>query len=131
MASPDPAPTAGSSVVDRRMIQRRDENMPLPNKMVQEIVSSINRALFHRQTPAHIRIMNARRNAKGAIMAITYQSTTAEMALRYCDSIITLARTVNKGVVDVEENESWESEKINAVPFIRYMGKGAEGLDKM
>jgi len=69
--------------------------------MVQEIASVINRALFHQQAPAHIRIMNARRNAKGAITGITHQNATAEMALQYRDIIITAARTVDTGVVDI------------------------------
>jgi len=45
--------------------------------------------------------------------------------------IITAARTVNKGVVDVEENESRERLKIHAVSLIWYMGKGTEGLQML
>jgi hypothetical protein len=130
-ASPGPAPTTGSSIADRRLILRRDETVPLPNKMDQEIASAINRALFHQQAPAHIRIINARRNAKGVIMAITHQNGTAEMAMQYRDIIMTAARTVGRRVVDVEENETWERLKIHAVPLMRYMGKGTEGLQKM
>jgi len=70
--------------------------------MDQVMASAIIRALFHQQAPAHIRIMNARRNGKGVITAITDQNATAEMAMRYRDVIITLARTVNKEVLDVE-----------------------------
>jgi len=33
--------------------------------------------------------------------------------------------------VDVEENESWQRLKFHPVPLIQYMGKGAEGLQKM
>jgi hypothetical protein len=99
--------------------------------MDQEIASAINRARFHQKAPAHIRIMNAKRNAKGAITAITHPNATAEIALQYCDIITTAARTVDKGVVDVEENESWERLKIHAVPLIRYMGKGTEGQQKI
>jgi len=47
--------------------------------------------------------MNARRNAKGAIAAITHQNATAEMAMGYRDVIITAARTADRGVVDGEE----------------------------
>ena len=130
-ADPGPAPTTGSSMADRRLILRRDESVPLPRKMDQEIASVINRALFRQQAPAHIRIMNVRRNAKGAITAITHQNATAEMALLYRDIIISAARTVDMGVIDVEGNESWERLKIHAVPLIRYMGKGTEGLQKM
>jgi hypothetical protein len=130
-ASPAPAPTTGSSLEERRIIIRRDEKVPLLNKMEQEIASAINSALFHQQAPAHIRIMNARSNAKRAITAITAQNPTAEMALHYRDIIIMGARTVDKGVFDVEENESWERLKIHAVPLVRYMGKGTEGMHKM
>jgi hypothetical protein len=105
--------------------------LPFPNKMDQEIVSAISRALFHQQAPAHIRIMNARRNAKGAITAIMHQNATAEMAMQYHDIIITAARTVDRGVVDVEEDKTWERLKIHPVPLVRYMGKGTEGLQKM
>jgi len=62
--------------------------------MDQEIVSAINRALAHQKGPAHIRIMNAKRNAKGVITAISHRNVTAEMALQYCDIIITAATTV-------------------------------------
>jgi len=126
-----PAPTAGSSMAERRLILRTDESVPLSNKMDQEIASAINRALFHQKAPAQIRIMSAKRNAKGAITPITHPNATAEMALQYRDIIITAARTVDKGVVDVEENESWEMLKIHIIPLIRYLGKGTEGLPKI
>jgi hypothetical protein len=118
-------------MAERCLIGRSDESVPLPNKMDQEIVSAINRVLFHQQAPAHIRIINARRNAKGAITAITHQNTTAGMVLRYRDIIITAVRTVDKGVVDVADNESWERLKIHAVPLVQYMGNGMLGLHKM
>jgi predicted phage tail protein len=72
--------------------------------------------------------MNVRRNAKGAIIALTHQKTTVEMALGYRNIIITAARTVDKSVVDVKENESWEWLMIHAVPLVWYMGRGKEGL---
>jgi hypothetical protein len=118
-------------MAQRRLILRRDEGVPLPNKMDQEIASAINRALFHQKAPAHIRIMNAKNNARGTITAITHQNATAAMALIYRDVIITAARTVDNGVIDVEENESWERFKIHTVPLVRYMGKATEGLQKM
>jgi hypothetical protein len=98
--------------------------------MEQKIASAINRALFHQKAPAHIRIMNAKRNARGMITAITHLNATAVIALIYCD-IITTARTVDKGVIDVEENECWERLNIHAVRLVRYMGKGTESLPKM
>jgi hypothetical protein len=75
--------------------------------------------------------MNAKRNAKGAITAITHPNMTAEMALQCRNMIITAARTVDNGVMDVEENVSWERLLINRVPLTRYMGKGMEDLQKM
>jgi len=99
--------------------------------MDQEIASAINTALFHQQAPAHIRIMNTRRNTQGAITAFTHKNGMAEMAMRYHNMMITAARTVDKGIVDVEENETWEWRKIHVVPLVRYMGKGTDGLQKM
>jgi hypothetical protein len=99
--------------------------------MAVEIASAINTALFHQQAPAYIRIMSARRNAKGEITAITYQNSTGENPLQYRAIIITAGRTVDKGVVEVEENESWEQVKIQAVPLVRYIGTGMEGLQCM
>jgi hypothetical protein len=75
--------------------------------------------------------MNTRRNAKGPITAIMHQNSTAEMAMQYRDIIITAARTVDRGVVDVKENEAWERLKIHAVPLVQYMGNCTEGLQKM
>jgi hypothetical protein len=71
-----------------------------------EIASAINRALSHQKAPAHIRIMNAKTNARGAITAITHQNATAAIALMYRDFIIIAARTVDKGIIDVEGNEA-------------------------
>jgi hypothetical protein len=52
------------------------------------------------------------------------------MAPQYHDRIIKAARTVNNGVVDVEENDSLERLKNHAVPLIRHMGKRTAGLQK-
>jgi len=114
----------------RRLILRRDESLPLSNTMDLEIASAINRAHFHQKAPAHIGLMNAKRNAKGAITAITHPNAAAEMALQYRELIITAAGTIDKVVVEVEDNESWERLTIHAVPLIRYMGQGTEGLQK-
>ena len=105
--------------------------MPLPNKMDEEVGSAINRVLFHQQAPAHIKIKNGRRNAKGVITAITHQNATAEMAMRYCNVIITAGRTVDRGVMDVEEKKTWERVMIHAVPLVRYIRIGTAGSQKM
>jgi len=131
LASSAPSPRTGSSMPDRCLILRRAESVPLPNRMDQEIASAINRARSHQQAPAHIRIMKARRNAKGVIMAITHQKTTAVMVMRYREIIITAARTVDKLVMDVKENETWERRKIHAVPLVQYIEGVKEGLQKM
>jgi len=130
-AGPGPTPTSGSSMAERRLILWRDEGVPLPNKMDQEIASAIHRALFHQTTPAHIQIMNKTRNAKGAKTAVTHEKTPAAMALAYRELIINSARTVDRGVIDGEANECWERLNVHAVPLVRYMGKGTEGLQNM
>jgi len=121
----------GSCTANRRLILSRDNSVPHTNKMDQEVGSAINRVLFHQQAPAHIRIMNARRNAKGVISAITHQNATAEMAMRYWNVIITAGMTVDRGVMDVEGNKTWERIQIHAVPLVRYIGIGTEGSQKM
>lgn len=99
--------------------------------MDQEIASAINRELFHQQAAAQILIMNARRYAKGAITAITHQNATAPMTMQYRDMIMTTASNIDKGVVEVEDNESGEILMIHPVPCVQYMGKGTEVLEKM
>jgi hypothetical protein len=47
-------------------------------------------------------MMNPRRNVKGAITALGHQNVTAELAMWYCDIIITVATTVHKGGLHVE-----------------------------
>jgi hypothetical protein len=118
-------------MVEWGLFLRRDEGVLLPNKMDQEIALAIKRALFHQKAPAHIRSMNAKRKGKGAIMAVTHQNATAAMGLVYRKVIINAARTFDKGVMEVEENESWERLKVHAVPLMRYMGKGTECLEKI
>jgi len=128
---PGPFTIARSTMAERPLIFRRDESAPLSNKTDQEIASAINRALLHQKAPAHIRIMNARRTAKGTINAIMRPNVTPEMALQYGDIIITAVRTFDKGVVEVEEIEPLERLKIHAVPLTVYMGIDTEGLQKM
>jgi len=99
--------------------------------MLEEIPIANHRALFHQKVPAHIRIMNVKRNTKGAITVITEQNATAPMALVYRKAIINAARTVEKGVIDIEENESCERLIVHAVPLVRLMGKGRQGLEMM
>jgi len=53
------------------------------------------------------------------------------MALMYRDITISAERTVDKGVIAIEENESQERLKIHALPLVRYLGKGTVGLQKM
>ena len=72
--------------------------------MDQQIASAIKRALIHQKARAHVGIMNAKRDVKGVITAITHQNATAEMPLQYRDIIIIAGGIVEKRVVDVEEN---------------------------
>jgi hypothetical protein len=115
-------------MVDRRLILRRDESIPLPRKMDEDITSAVNRALFRYQAPAHVWNMNLRRNTKGKIASITHQNAKAEIAFLYRDNIIKASRSVDKGIIDLEGNESLERLTIDTVPLVRYMGKGTQAL---
>jgi len=86
---------------DRWLILRRDESITLPRKMDEEIPSAVNRALFHQQAPAHVRMRNVRRNPRGTIITITHPNATEEMALLYQDINIKATRSVEKGIIDV------------------------------
>jgi hypothetical protein len=101
----------------RRLILR-DHTVPLSNNMAQEITSAINRALVQQKALAHITIFNGKRNANGAITAITHPNVTAEWVLLYSNNIMTAASTVDKGVVDFEESEFRETIPIHTVPLI-------------
>jgi hypothetical protein len=92
----------GLTASEHWLISRRDESIPLPNMMYEEITSAVNQALFQEKAPAAVRIMKANRNARGTVAAITHQNATAEMALLYQDIIINPARSVDKEVIDVE-----------------------------
>jgi hypothetical protein len=99
--------------------------------MDQEIAAAINSELFHQKAPAHLLTLNAKRNARGTITSITDQNASAAMALIYHNIIIAATRRVDKGVMDIEENEASERLKIHAVPLVRYIGKETEGLKKI
>jgi hypothetical protein len=105
-------------MADRRLIFRRDERIPRPRKMDEEIASAVNRALCQQQDTAHVQIMNAGTNAKRTITAIPYQIATAVMALLYRDIISKAARSVDNWMIDVERNEFWERLKIHTVPLV-------------
>jgi hypothetical protein len=38
---------------------------------------------------------------------------------------------VDKGIFDMEGNESWGRLKIHTVPLVRYMGKDTDGIPRM
>jgi len=84
--------------------------------MDHKIVSAINRALFHQKAQAHVRILTTKRNAKGTITPITQPNATAEMAVRYRDTVFTPATNLDQVEVDVEKNESWHRPNNYAVP---------------
>jgi len=65
------------------------------------------------------------------MVAITHPNATAEMALLYRHIIIKSARLLDKGIIDVEGNESWERLKIHTVLLVRYIGQGTEGLQNI
>jgi len=77
----------------------------LGNKMGKEIVPKNNTLLFHQQAKPHIEIMNMTRNVNRTITAIMHQNATAVIAIRSFDVIFTVGWTVDKVVLNVEENE--------------------------
>jgi hypothetical protein len=62
---------------------------------------------------------------------MTAELCTVNDVRKYKDTIIMAARTIDKGIIGLGENKTWERMKIHGVPFKRYMGKGTNGLDKL
>jgi hypothetical protein len=69
------------SMVDRLVMLKRDESIPIARTMDEKIVSAINSVIVQQQAQPHVRIMNVRRNGMGTITAITDKNPTTEMAL--------------------------------------------------
>jgi len=128
---PGPAEKSRSSKSVRCLIFRHYERVPLCSEKNQEIASLIKRGLFPQTAQEHTGILNAIRNARGEITATTHLNARAQMALHQLDIIISAAWTVDNGVVNLDENESWDTLKIHAVPARHYMGKGTGGHQEM
>jgi hypothetical protein len=99
--------------------------------MDKEIALAVNRSLFQLQAPAHVQIVNARRNARSTMTSITDQNATGEMALLYRDIIIKATRSVDKEIIDVEGYVLWDRLKIYAVRQVRFIGQGTKGLQML
>lgn len=99
--------------------------------MDEEIAWAVDRARFQQQTPVQVQIMNPRRNARGTITTITHQHATTELALLYRDISIKAARSVETGIIEVQQNVLRERQKILTIPLLRYTSKGTEGLQKI
>jgi len=99
---------AGTSMAERWLISRSAQSAPLPNRMDQGIASVINRVRFYLKAPASMLILNAKRTAKGAITVMVDPNAMAAKLSVNHNVIIHAACTVNKGVIDVEENHLWD-----------------------
>jgi hypothetical protein len=124
------APAKTTPMEKRRILLVRNQSTPATTKKDADIQSAINRALFQNSVPYWIRLRDIHRNERGTITGTTTEFCTAEMLLQYRDTVIIAARTVDKGIVDVEANESWGRVKVHGVPLERYVGKGTHGLEK-
>jgi hypothetical protein len=124
------APTKTTPMEKRRILLVRDQSTPATAKKDADILSAINCALFKVGVPYWICLRDVRRNERGTITGTTAEFCTADMLLQYRDNVIIAARTVDKGIVGIEANESWQKVKIHGVPLDRYVGKGTQGLEK-
>jgi hypothetical protein len=98
-----PELTQVTSIESRGLIFKRDENISPTHGTSQseDLVSAVNRALYRKGVPEHIRLANIRQNQRGSTMAITTERSTAEMTLRFKDIIIVAARSVDQGIIDI------------------------------
>jgi hypothetical protein len=52
-------------------------------------------------------------NIRGSITALARENVSADMLITFREIIITVARKVDKDIIDVEKNETWESVKMH------------------
>jgi hypothetical protein len=124
-------PTQNTPMDKRKMIFLRVQGSPVIRRTGEDYQLEINRALHKAGAPYWIRLRDVRRNDRGTITGTTMEMCTAEDLRRYEDTIIQAARTVDRCIVGFEENETWQRLKIHGIPFIRYMGRGTNGLEKL
>ena len=98
---------------------------------MEDIHSAVNRALHREKVPHFVRIQEIRRNGKFTVTGVTTPTASARMLMSYKDIVVTAARTVDIGVVDVEVNEVWKRLKVHGIPLARYMGEGTNGTERL
>jgi hypothetical protein len=69
-------------------------------------------------------------NMRGSITALARENASADMLIVLREIIVTAARIVALGIIDIEKNETWERVKMYGVNFDQYMAKRSEGLEK-
>jgi hypothetical protein len=70
-------------------------------------------------------------NLKGTVTTINQHIRTDEMTQPYTDITVQVAARLNKGIMDVEGNESFEILKFHTVYNARYKGKSREVLQNL
>lgn len=57
-------------------------------------------------------------NGKGAKGRIMNQIATVQMAQQFSTIIIKAGKTLDKSVIDVQDHDCWDMQKINGVPLV-------------
>jgi hypothetical protein len=127
----EPIPTNKNMLENRRVTFSRNNGVQFSRKKDAEIVSEVNRALWARQVPAHIRMIRMLTNMRGSIKALARENTSADMLIAFREIIVTAARKVDQGIIDIEKNETWERVKMHGINFDQYMAKRSGGLKKL
>jgi hypothetical protein len=70
-------------------------------------------------------------NIRGSITALPRENASADMLIVFREIIVTAARKVDQGIIDIEKNETWERVKMHGVNFDQYMAKRSGGLEKL
>jgi hypothetical protein len=70
-------------------------------------------------------------NIRGSITALARENGSEEMPIVFREIIVTAARKVDLGIIDIEKNETWERVKMHGINFDQYMAKRMEGREKL
>jgi len=125
-------PPGQNSTAKNRVTFKRDNGLPVFQKKDLDISSEVNRAHFEAKVPYSVRIQGVTKNSRGCLSTIKTLEAMAKKLIRYREIVITAARKVDAGIVDIETNELWERVKMQGVNFDRYLGKKTGGgLEKL
>jgi hypothetical protein len=115
----------------RRVVIRREQGARDPKGGPMDFISTVNRGLAANGAPHYVRLHSVSKNQRGTVTAVTREGCSAEVLMRYADTVIKHARMFDPTIIGLDTNENWPRLKVHGLPLERYVGKGTFGLGKL